>query len=128
MSLSVIRNCLPKHSKHYEISVLAMDARPAQLNHLIANRLKNDEFKFLRAIITQMGCSVPAGLQTVSAHHLTSWQMLDDEMVAYSVKGIFIKPGRMGFLESFPQFEVKHFITQGLGGPDLTEIAREARC
>jgi hypothetical protein len=75
-----------------------------------------------------MGCGIPTGLQTVGADDATSGQMLDDEMVAYSVKGIFIKLGRMGFFKSFPQFEVEHFITQGLGSPDLTEIGRELRC
>jgi hypothetical protein len=126
MSLRVTRNALPQQPKNHEVSVLAMDASPAKLNHLITNCLENLELKFLRTIITQMRCGIPAGLQAVSADDVTGGQMLNDEMIAHGIKRVFVEPGRIGFFKSFPQFEVEHFITQGLGGPDLTQIAREA--
>jgi hypothetical protein len=128
VSLRVIRNTFPEQSKNHEVSMLAMDARPAKLNHLIPNRLENLEFKFLRAVVTQMRRGVPAGLQTVSAHNFTSGQMLDDEMIANSIKRIFIEPGSMGLFESFIKFEVEDFIAQRLGGPHFPEMDREARC
>jgi hypothetical protein len=100
VSSRVICNSLPQESENYEVSVLAMYACPAKLHHLIANRLENAELKFLGRVVTQVGCRIPACLQTVSPDDFPSGQMLDQEMIAHSVKGIFIEPGRMGLFQS----------------------------
>jgi hypothetical protein len=123
----VIGYPLPQQAKDHEITVLAVNTGPAQLDYFGTNWLENVEFKLLRAIVTQMGSCVPAGLQTVSANDLASGQMLDYEMIAHRVKRIFIQAGSTRLFKSFVQFEIENLIAQGLGCPDFAKIPRQPR-
>src|ERR1051326_7504385 len=92
-----------------------MHTRPTKLNDLVANWFENLKLEFLRAIVTQVGCGVQAGLQTVSAHNLACGQMFDDEMVANGIKAICIQLGSMGLCQFLGKLEVE-FYTAPRGG------------
>jgi hypothetical protein len=122
----IIRDPLPQQAEDHEIAMQAVNAGPAQLDYFRTNWLENTEFKLLRAIVTQVGSSITAGLQTVSANDIPSGQMLDDEMIARGVKRIFIEAGGMGTFKSFVQFEIENLVAQRLGGSNFARILREA--
>jgi hypothetical protein len=105
--------------------VLAMNTGAPQLNYLTAQRLEDVKMKFLRAIITQAGLRIEAGLQAVGADDAAAGQMLDQQMVACRIEWIGIETRRIGGREAFVQFEVENFETQSLRGADFIRIPRQ---
>jgi len=121
----IISNAFPQQSQHDEIPVLAMDARAAQLDYFRAQRLEDRKLKLLGAVITQMRCCIAAGLQTIRADNLTGGQMLDQEVIANGVEGIFVTAGGAGRGEAFVELQVEDLEAQHLCGADFIGVSSE---
>ena len=119
MLLGVVGDSLPQQAEDDEIAVLAMHTGSAQLNHLVAQRLEGIEFKFLRAVISEIRLGIVAGLQTVCANDLSRGQVLHDEMVANRIKPILIQAREVRLLKAFVKFKVEDLKAQGLRGANL---------
>ena len=111
------RDSAPEHRKNRQIPMLLVDARTTEFENFSANCIKGSEIKLLGAIEAAVRCRAGSGLHTVGTHNLGS--VLDDEMVACGVVGVFIPEGEERGFESFLEFQIEHEKTKGLRGSDV---------
>src|ERR1700690_4283794 len=104
--------------------MLAMDARAAQFDHLVSQRLVAGELEFALAVVSEISFRHHSRLQTVCTDPSPGGAVLDDEMVADRVKFIAVVAGRIGRLQPFLQLDIENFKAQTEGGQAVTLAGR----
>src|SRR3954454_10874425 len=107
MLARVISNTFPEQAKDDEVAMLRMNTCPSQFNHLRAKRFEDFELELLRAVVTATRRRIVPRLQSVCANNSGGGQMLNYEMIANTIEGIFIQAGDVGLLKPFVQFEIE---------------------
>ena len=109
------------------MAVISMHAGAAKFDEFTTQRLVGREVELLFAVIAEMRGGKLSGLEPVRADDLAGVVLLDQQMIAVSIVGIFVAPERVRSREPLTEFEIEDLETQTLSGLEILGSVREAQ-
>ena len=117
----------PQEEENLAIAMSVVNTRPACFDRLLADFLRHAvEVVLTGGIETAASFSHLVGLQTIGADELVGGAIFHQEVVALTVKAIFVAPSGERLVQSFAQLEVEDLETESENGVELRRAVSEA--
>lgn len=113
-SRGVFGDALPKEVQHVGVSIMVVDAGPAQFENFAADGFERTEIEELLAVIAKVSHRAVAALHAVCSDEGLRGRVEDHQVVTDEIIGIAITARAGGAVQPLTQFAVENLVTQTL--------------
>jgi hypothetical protein len=132
-AIRVPGDAFPEHVEHRSISIVLVDASPAQLENLSANLLERAKIKKFFAVIAKIALGAVSALHAIGADQLPGGGIADHQMVTDEIELVAVQTCLCGIGQPFSQFAIEDQKTEALAFDQIVQVlgqphAKEAGC